>query len=610
VRPSEILALAGLILLSVGVLLLPVLLLRRKRRSGRRGGFAPQVAQAVQAVLRSHVIAQVGVVAHITVEAIGYLKAQLKPSAGARMLAPAEGGAPRLSVGARYALEVQHALAPPASYRGAAVRLETPRPETLQIVITGEGFEVSDGGASHLEIQPAGIAQTKFEVRPAQEGPLSLRVDCYRGNGWLQSLDLRFEARPAAEVESRPRDEAIGAVETSSTLAAPPAEPARRDLQLHVFPVRNPERSETFRVRLRTGPDGPSREIDTTLREHDLRELNQGLREALEKLWRTLGNTIALSPEERSAPELLAALDLLARRGNAVFNRLFRAAADRDAVRAALAGDHDSGLEIATDSFFVPWELLHDSYAPGQPVDAAGFWGFRYDLSRRLTDVGQTPPPLIPFELRPRVLLFADPGLDSVSAIEIPYLRSLDSAERIALCEWRQEGETLPEEERRAHFFTDSASQPSEVTHFACHAVAAEYGPDSCLELDETLRITIEDMTVGTGYRLAGSPLVVLNACGTGIRDPLETSNFIRGFLEGGARGVLATECDVPDAFASAFIPAFYERLLAGATVTKALLATRRAFLREQGNPLGLLYAAYMPLETKLVRRAPGQTPG
>jgi CHAT domain-containing protein len=104
---------------------------------------------------------------------------------------------------------------------------------------------------------------------------------------------------------------------------------------------------------------------------------------------------------------------------------------------------------------------------------------------------------------------------------------------------------------------------------------------------------------------LPGSPLVVLNACGTSVRDPLKTSDFVRGFMLSGGRGVVATECDVPDLFASVFVQDVYDRLLGGVPVSTALLEARRAFLKTHGNPLGLLYSAYTSIDTRVQR--PGE---
>jgi CHAT domain-containing protein len=105
-------------------------------------------------------------------------------------------------------------------------------------------------------------------------------------------------------------------------------------------------------------------------------------------------------------------------------------------------------------------------------------------------------------------------------------------------------------------------------------------------------------------YQLAGSPFVILNACGTSIRDPSKTSDFVHEFMKCGGRGVIATECDVPDVFASEFIQHVYNRCLNGELFVRALFEARQYFLTAHRNPLGLLYSAYLPLESRLVKSA------
>ena len=88
------------------------------------------------------------------------------------------------------------------------------------------------------------------------------------------------------------------------------------------------------------------------------------------------------------------------------------------------------------------------------------------------------------------------------------------------------------------------------------------------------------------------APLVVMNACETGNLNPLYTAHFADAFLRYGARGVVATDCVVPDAFAAEFAEALYERLLSGKTLGESLLTVRQQFMK-QGNPAGLIYSMY-----------------
>src|SRR5262249_16558101 len=100
----------------------------------------------------------------------------------------------------------------------------------------------------------------------------------------------------------------------------------------------------------------------------------------------------------------------------------------------------------------------------------------------------------------------------------------------------------------------------------------------------------------GTG-RAARRPLVFLNACrGAQVR-PGAITSFPHFFLHPkkgcGSRGVIGTEANVPDYFAAAFSELFYLYLLSGDNLGEAIFNTKRHLLREQVNPLGILYTIY-----------------
>jgi CHAT domain len=615
---TELLAVVALGFLAAALVVVPVLLLwsrSRRRSSGSRatGGFAAAVVNVVQAVTQSLLATQIGMVSELAVVAIGFLRVRLKAGPGAELLAVDEESPPVITLAADYHLELRHQGDPPASYHGAAVQVvPVTRPQRLDLVVEGDAFTVSEGGLGRMEVQPSGIAGTSLTVRPVKTGPASLRIDCYRDNAWLQAVDLRLEVRPRAEVaQLKVTATPVADLEGSATVPAPAAEPAPRHLHLRISRATDPESGRTYSARMSDGRSG-WHPLDLKLGEEDLRDLNRGLRLALEDLRRLLGDAVTLGPEERSSEEYRDRLDLLARRGNYAFQQIFPEPADQELVRAALAAAEGGGggLEIAAQNFILPWEALYEAYDPAVLADPKGFWGFRFAISRILTDVRQSAPPVLECDARPRISLFADPELPAVAAEEVPNFRRLSQEGRIALREWPGEAEEtdLTTKQQRARLIELSRRNPADVAHFACHAVAADYGPDSFLSLPEGLRLRLEDLAVERFF-LAGAPFVVLNACGTGIRDPLKTADFVHRFLLSGSRGVVVTECDVPDGFAAAFVRQLYDRMLAGEPLVAALRAIRERFLVEHGNPLGLLYSAYLSLEARLLSRAPENPP-
>jgi hypothetical protein len=147
-----------------------------------------------------------------------------------------------------------------------------------------------------------------------------------------------------------------------------------------------------------------------------------------------------------------------------------------------------------------------------------------------------------------------------------------------------------------------------ELIHFACHCE-----PNAVSELLSTLKINIagEDISLSVAAMPAGrrsdtpGPLVFLNACGTGQQGVnAEPPGFPDKWISTrGAMAVIATLCPVPDLFAYAFARKFYNTLfnfkpdpkapVRERYLAEALLETRRYFMDEYRNPLGLAYVLY-----------------
>ena len=111
-------------------------------------------------------------------------------------------------------------------------------------------------------------------------------------------------------------------------------------------------------------------------------------------------------------------------------------------------------------------------------------------------------------------------------------------------------------------------------------------------------------------------PFVFLNACASGKKDKVEQfPDLPAEWIEWqGAKAVIATICDVPDIFAFAFALKLYDVLFTALAesqrkaleggaegvsimpdlyVAEALLKTRRYFMEQFNNPMGLAYELY-----------------
>ena len=198
----------------------------------------------------------------------------------------------------------------------------------------------------------------------------------------------------------------------------------------------------------------------------------------------------------------------------------------------------------------------------------------------------------------PRFGLLTYSGLRSVAEKEIPFFKKLAENRTISLLQLR----ALDPSKKRAEFkeFQKFWGNTLNVVHFACHAFYEDGSPDmSHLLVSDEFDISIMDL-VTYEVTINDHPLIIMNACETGNLNPLYTSHFAAAFLKHGVRGVVATECTVPDAFAADFAERFYTHLLAGERLGTSLLETRRYFLEEYLNPTSLLYSMYAPQSLRL----------
>ena len=163
-----------------------------------------------------------------------------------------------------------------------------------------------------------------------------------------------------------------------------------------------------------------------------------------------------------------------------------------------------------------------------------------------------------------------------------------------------------------------------DILHFACHAA-----PDNTAFLSElqlkvggeglALPATLisSDMRVKLENAASPGPLVFLNACSTAEPGPgFQQAGFPKAWIrDRGAVAVLGTVCPVPDYFAHVFALKFYENLFGLAseapaapstTLGAAFLATRRYFMEQHRNPLGLAYILYADKDARLATYTAG----
>lgn len=327
----------------------------------------------------------------------------------------------------------------------------------------------------------------------------------------------------------------------------------------------------------------------------DLASLNQQLHTAM----RAIATAYSEDEELANRDELLHDL---AETGNYAFKQVF---CDKDAAGVIcdlIKGERSISVQVVSESFFLPWELLYPESLT-KPPSYDRFWGVQHIISRVVAQrrrPGAFVSPVISVPTLPALGLLTYTALESVVSKEIPFFERLATDGRISL--WKLRALDPAKRTREIQEFKSFWTQSFHIGHFACHAFYRDDVPDqSRVVLSDEFEITLRDLEV-YDIAIAGYPLIIMNACETGNLNPFYTSHFAGALLRHGARGVVATECAVPDDFAAEFAQVLYEHLLAGKPLGESLLTARRRFLAERGNPSGLLYSMYAPPSLRLAR--------
>src|SRR4030095_15488322 len=121
------------------------------------------------------------------------------------------------------------------------------------------------------------------------------------------------------------------------------------------------------------------------------------------------------------------------------------------------------------------------------------------------------------------------------------------------------------------------------------------FRPDSFVTSDELQRL--RDKLCAEERRipyLSSRPIIILNACDTGPSTVRTSAWQLREVLfRLGARAIITTETPVWDYFGHHFSMLLIGRLKDGKYLSDSVTETRRFFLSQSNNPLGLLYAYY-----------------
>jgi hypothetical protein len=317
-----------------------------------------------------------------------------------------------------------------------------------------------------------------------------------------------------------------------------------------------------------------------------------------------------------------SALRTLARAGARLFQQLFLhpgAGADARIIGEWLRDQAMDPacllkVQVVASQVPLPWAMLYlGDASEGAQLDWNYFLGMRHIIEQMpLEQSLNTRGSQIPSEPSLTVSLNVNTSIDPLRGMTLvaghqQYWRDTAAARRGLMLVSRA---TTTEVVRA---LADPATG-DQIMYFFCHAKANADPHLTEIIMGRNDRVSLADLNLDapTTIQLAGNPLVFMNASA----DPLFYNVFVPYFMAKGARGVIGSEFALPVLFAIEWANAFFDRFLDGATVGETVLTLRQDFLREHGNPLGLIYAVHCDADTRVappvgrLGEESGQEPG
>ena len=123
------------------------------------------------------------------------------------------------------------------------------------------------------------------------------------------------------------------------------------------------------------------------------------------------------------------------------------------------------------------------------------------------------------------------------------------------------------------------------------------FAPNEYLPVADISNLQVNTMAASL---FTNAPVIFLNGCETGTAGFYATTNqdFAGTFLTLGSRGVIVTEAPIWQYFGYNFGISLLKQIKSGEPITSALLETRKEYLLQAKNPLGLLYSYYGAADT------------
>jgi hypothetical protein len=473
----------------------------------------------------------------------------------------------------------------------------------LTVQLDSDDFEIFGGSTRQLQVPRTGrsLGKARFGIAPRRDGDCELVASVHYNGNFVHQMVLTI---PVGAGELAPVEIATRGRPPDSAAALEP-----RDISI----ILEPAPAGGF-VCTAMGPVAGRAMLPITATE--LAAAVDAARQAMMSVIQSAagGEFVFQTRVDIPGEAQDTALRTLARAGSRLFQQLFlhpAAGADARVVGEWLRGfamDPNLRLtvQVVADHAPLPWAMLYlGDASDGAVLDWNNFLGMRHiveqlplQMSLATVDNEILSTPRLSVSVNVNTSIDAAQGVTLVAGHQKYWADAAEAWSGLTLVPRSTTGEVV-----RAFANGHTGDQ---VVYFYCHATAGgqvNSDPDDAaiiMGIGDSVTVADLNLDAPTTVLLPGNPLVFINACESADLSPLFYNGFVPYFMAKGARGVIGTECKTPMLFAIEWANAFFNRFLDGAPVGETVLDLRQNFLRQHGNPLGLIYAVHCDADTRI----------
>lgn len=431
--------------------------------------------------------------------------------------------------------------------RQSVLSIAVPIETQVDIVVqTQRGFalESSDEGSLRISNEEDSLP-FQFKLRATEVGPGRIRILCFQGGKPLGEIILTPTV-VAADQGTRREHDKIHQVLAPFSIIQP-------DLTLLIFEHMNQGQLE---ITLRLSAQNP--DLGLNFKPFGPIKLRMNPLLYFQDFFKDIEGLPITRPNDQ-----VVAIHKLARKGAKLFQDLLP-----ENLRTLLWSlqDRIRTVQVLSDEPWIPWELLKLCGEENDEIVEGPFLCEAFTMTRWFPGIGRRP--LLRLQ-RMAIVVPTDSGLTHVQN-ERAYLLSLANNQR-QISEVPATYVEVLEALSKGNF---------DCWHFTGHGRFEASDPNrSALMLERHQRLCPEDLSGKVRNCGRAQPLVFLNACQTGREGFSLTGigGWAHNFVEAGAAAFIGSLWSVYDKTASTFAQTFYNYLLDGETIGRAIREARVA---------------------------------